>query len=232
MLKRYLILLIAIALVNVCFAQEVIVVKRKLDENVNEVFDVLKSNNAIRNGKYNAYYKKKTIFATGSFDNDKRVGLWQFYDLKGNITQTYNYTSKKIYYEAPELETSPLRYFVDRELNPGDTVTKPLRVGGRYYGFLPYLDLFTLPSGYQDLDGKIGAMVELLVSPGGRLADYKVHLIVPGAPQAFRVINMNLNLPNPDDLVFVPAKLNREPVSCRITIRCGITSGGHLEFLQ
>jgi hypothetical protein len=70
-------------------------------------------------------------------------------------------------------------------------------------------------------------VVELLISPYGHLADYKVHLT---AVNFERTINMNINLPNEEDMVFIPATLNGEPISSRVVIQCYVTNSGHLDF--
>jgi hypothetical protein len=131
-------------------------------------------------------------------------------------------------FEAKEDTSSSLRYFVDKKLDSTSTVTKPLKVGGRYYGYLPYLNLFTVPKDLRDVSYDLfSGVVELLISPYGRLADYKVHLT---ALNFKRTINMNINLPNEEDMVFIPATLNGEPISSRVVIKCYVTNSGHLDF--
>jgi len=231
MLKRYFSLIITILALNFCKAQETIQVKRKITNNVTEVFTVLKNDINYRQGLYQALYKKKIPVASGMYDKDKKVSLWKFTDPKGVILQTYDYTRDKVFYEAPEDTTSSLRYFVDKELKPGDVVTKPVKIGGRYYGYLPYLSLFTLPDGYKEIDRNIvTAVVILLISPGGRLADYKVNLVASATGVPFKTINMNIKLPDPADVVFTPATLNGEAIASRITIQCVVDSRGHLDF--
>ncbi|TSD66232.1 hypothetical protein FFF34_002180 [Inquilinus sp. KBS0705] len=231
MLKRCLLFFTAILLINNCFAQETVQKKNKLTDSVTEVFQVLKSNKAIRQGLYQALFKKKITVASGDYKNDKRAGLWQFYDTKGTVIQTYNYDTQKLYFEAPEDTTSALRYFIDKNLEPTDKVTKPIKIGGRYYGYIPYLQLFKLPDYLNELNRQalIKAVVELLISPYGRLADYKVHLFSPEGEE-LQIVNMNIDLPNPADKIFTPTTLNGEAVSSRIMIRCFVTDAGHLDF--
>lgn len=231
MLKRYLLLLNALLFINHCFAQDTIEVKRKLSGNVTEIFTALTKDVNTRQGMFRAVYKKNNVVAAGMYENDKKVGLWKFYDPKGTVMQTYDYSTSRLFYEAPEDTTSHLRYLVDKLLVEGDKITKPIKVGGRYYGYLHYLNLFTLPKEYAYINrNMLTARVELLISPGGRLADFKVNLLSGMAPQPFRTINMNIKLPDPADLVFIPAKLNGEPVACRIMIECIVTNAGHLAF--
>jgi hypothetical protein len=231
MLKRYLLLLTVILIVNNCYAQDTLEIKRKISGDVTEVFKVLARDVNTRQGLFRALYKNKIAVASGMYENDKKVGLWKFSDPKGTVIQTYDYSTGRLFYEAPEDTTSHLRYFVDKTLMPGDKVTKPVKIGGIYYGYLPYLTLFTLPKEYREIDRDvITAVVELLVSPGGRLADFKVNLIADPTGRPFKTVNMNIKLPDPADVKFIPAKLKYDPIASRIIIRCVINSRGHLDF--
>ncbi|WP_454803331.1 hypothetical protein [Mucilaginibacter phyllosphaerae] len=232
MLKRYLLIAPILFFAGTCFAQDTVEIKRKISSDVTEVYQAIKNKESIRVGTFKALYKGKTPVAIGSYENDKKIGLWRFMDTKGTIIQTYDYTNNRFLYEAPEDTTSKLRYFVDADLVEGDKVTKPLKAGGRYYGYLPYLTLFTLPTRYQDIDrDRVVAQVELLVSPLGRLADYKVTLKLYGIGEPIAVINMNRNLPDPADVVFKPATKNGEPMACRIIINCTVNSRFYLDYL-
>ncbi|RFZ85422.1 hypothetical protein DYU05_07440 [Mucilaginibacter terrenus] len=209
-------------------AQELTQRKNRLTDSVTEVYQTYKENKNIMHGLYQALYKKSTPVASGMYNKNVRVGIWRFFDSKGRLIETYDYDNKELKFEGREDITSALRYFVDRDLDSTAKVTKPIKIGGRYYGYIPYLRLFTLPRDLSDINKNIfSAVVELLVSPYGRLADYKVHLV---APNFERVINMNTHLPDPADMVFTPATLNGEGISCRIMIKAYITDDGHLDF--
>ncbi|WP_184549643.1 hypothetical protein [Mucilaginibacter sp. FT3.2] len=142
--------------------------------------------------------------------------------------QNYNYTTKEILYEAPEDTTSNLRYYVDKQLTDTDRTTKPIKPGGRYYGYLPYLKLYKLPANLMDIDRYFSAaIVELLVSPGGRLAYFKVSI---NSGNFSRTFNMNIDAFAEDDKIFIPATLNGDAIGCRIIIRCYIENDGTLGF--
>ncbi|MBD1391477.1 toxin-antitoxin system YwqK family antitoxin [Mucilaginibacter glaciei] len=228
MLKYYYLLLTAVLLSATAVAQETIEVKNKLTNDVNEVFQVRADDHAIKRGLYQAFYKKKTIVATGIYESNRRVGIWKFYNQFGQSMQVYDFNKKQLLGEAAEDTTSSLHYYVDKELDSTTRATKPVKIGGRYYGYLPYLNLFTLPKDLREFDNNIfEGVVELLISPLGRLAEYKVHLT---ARNFERVIKMNVHLPDPDDTVFIPATLNGEPIASRVVIRCYVTPAGHLDF--
>ncbi|MEO7216007.1 hypothetical protein [Mucilaginibacter sp.] len=228
-LKNYIILLACVLAVNTATAQETSKKTNRLTDSVTEVYNVLKVNKNIKQGLYQAVYQENIPVATGMYDNDKRVGTWRFFDPKGKLMETYDYSNGKLGFEAPETEVSNLRYFADIEIDSADVVNKPVKIGGRYFGYLPYVQLFKLPKDIWDIDrNKYIAQVELLISPLGRLAYYWVHIT---GYNYDRTIKMSLNLPNEDDKIFKPATKNGEPVACRIIIRARITEYGNLDFL-
>jgi hypothetical protein len=231
MIKNIILFIAGLFLATICPAQELREKTSRLTDSVSEVYHVLKTNKYVRHGLYQAVYENKQPVATGMFENDKKVGVWRFYSPEGKLMQTYDYSTRHASFEAPEDTTSNLRYLLDKDLKPGDKATKPIKTGGRYFGYLNYLQLFNLPEAYKDHPevelNEVKTTVELLISPGGRLADYKVH-INNGAQD--NVIKMNTNLPDEEDRMFTPATFNGEPVSCRIIIRAYITEKGHLDF--
>jgi hypothetical protein len=231
MIKHVILFLAGFFLAIRCQAQELREKTSQLTDSVSEVYHVLKTNKYIKHGLYQAFYQERIPVATGMYENDKKVGTWRFYNDKGKLMQIYDYSTQKAAFEAPEDTTSDMRYLLDKTLSPADKATKPIKTGGRYFGYLTYLRLFKLPAAYADHPevemNEVKTTVELLISPGGRLADYKVH-INNGAQD--NVIRMNTNLPDADDRIFAPATLNGEPVACRIIIRAYITEKGHLDF--
>lgn len=228
-MKRIILAIAALFYLSTGLAQETVIRKHRLTDEITEKISVLKSDKATRQGLYQAVNEKNIAIVSGNFENDKKAGIWHYYDPKGHLLQNYDYTNKKLLFEAVEDTTSSLRYFVDKQLTDTDRTTKPVKAGGRYFGYLPYLSVFKLPKDLENINRMVSyAVVELLVSPGGRLADFKVH-IFSGA-NYHRIFNMSINMPNEEDKMFIPATLNSEPIGCRIMIRCWIDNYGNLIF--
>jgi hypothetical protein len=215
-----------------CFAQETIEKKNRLNNNITEIFQVLKDNEAIKNGPYEAFYKRQTPIAMGNYTKGKKTGQWRFYNSKSKLMQIYNYDSDSLRYEAREFtNTSDFGYAVDKVISDTDKITKPIKAGGRYYGYLPYLGLFKVPfSTYEYSTAGGVAIIELLISPLGRLADYKVHAVCDFI-QYDQTVTMDVNLFKEEDKKFIAATYNGEPVMSRILIKCRITENGGLDFL-
>lgn len=211
-----------------CFPQNNPEKKGRIGDNVTEKYHVLPGNEDVKDGPYQALYRRKHVLAEGNYNKGKRTGIWYFYNQRGAMLETYNFDKDSLEFEAFENTRSALRYLVDQPLTDSDKTTKPVKIGGRYYGYLPYLTAFKAPF---ETDAWISptfqAQVELLISPLGRLAEYKVHLVSYDYDQYFR---LSLNFFKEEDKQFIPAKVNGEPVICRILIRCRLTDNGGLDF--
>lgn len=191
---------------------------------------MIKGNGDVKEGMYQAYYKRNTAIASGKYAHGKKTGTWFFFSPKGQLLETYNYTLNKLQFEAPEMATSDIRYLVDQQLSDTDRTTKPVKIGGRYFGYLPYLGMFQTPFQPYEVDPDyFFGVVELLISPLGRLADYKVHL-VSAYYNYDRTTVMDRNLFKEEDRQFIPATINHVPVTSRIIIKCRLTTIGGLDF--
>ena len=213
---------------NTCFSQQ-ITRKNKLTSSVLERYQsFIGTNKEVRQGLYQALYNKTPV-ASGMYTDDKRTGMWHFYSKAGTLVENYNYDTNTLTYEAVEDTTSALRYFVDAPLNPGDRVTKPIKIGGRYFAYIPYLKLFKLPSDMPNT-GREGYTItlELLISPLGRLADFRIHVRL-GKDEDIMHANTDLLLKD-EDKQFIPATLNNQPVACRIMIHCYLNPSDQIDM--
>jgi hypothetical protein len=201
-------------------AQETVERSRKLTPLVEEKYQVLKTDYSIMQGIYSAYLKK-TLIAAGRYDRNQKTGIWTFFNSKGVVCQRFDYTKQSLIYEAPEDSTTGIRYVVDDTLRTNFKFSRPVRIGGRYYGYLKYTNLIKLPTDLTNLNNATEqAAMELLVSPGGRLAEFKIRVSSRDEqdPSGGVALTLNLNLLDEEDKVFVGGKLNDKPVPVRIII--------------
>lgn len=228
-MKNIFLLLICFFYLTIGFSQEKIERKNRLTDSVIERFYVLKSDKDIREGPYKAFFKRKTLIASGNFTKGKKTGIWQFFNTAGILVQKFDYNTNNFTFESVYDTINDVRYLFDAKPQKGDTVTRPLKPGGVYYGYIPYLKLFRLPfDSYGINTDAFDAEIELLVSPLGRLAEYKVHL-TSGWYQYDHTVKMDVRLLNEEDQMFMPATLNSKPIISRIIIKCFVTSEG-LDF--
>ncbi len=210
--------------------QDTLAQRERLSDSVTARYFVLRSAPNVKVGTYMVFYKRKTLLVRGTYDNGKKTGTWQFFDIKGTLNERYNYDKKKFTYEAPLYSSADYSFLFDDSLKIGDRLTRPLKVGGVYYGFLPYLDVYRVPFATDDVDSFLfNAYIELLISPMGRLADYNIRL-VSYQYDYDRIFRIDVRLFSDEDRTFVPATINGTPVMSRILIRCFVTPSGGLDF--
>ena len=213
-----------------CFAQDTVEKKNWLTNSVLERYKVLKTDPQTKVGAYKALYKRRTLVADGIYTKGYKTGVWKFYNEDGKLMEKFDYDKGEFVFEAPLDTGTDLQFKFDADIDTGDRVTRPLKVGGIYYGFIPFINVFKLPFDTYDINmDYFDAVVELLVSPGGRLADYKVH-ILSKAYQYNQTINLSLALFSEEDKQFVPATLNRKPVLARVFIHCSVNNDGSIDF--
>jgi hypothetical protein len=226
MKPKYLLPVFLILLHVSAFAQEATtLLEDKLSPEVSVKYHVLNTNHSVLQGLYQAFYKKNIPVASGAYEQNKKTGTWHFFDKTGKLVQHFDYTKHLLIYEAPDDSTSGVKYIVDENFTAKDTVTKPIRIGGRFFGYLPYLNLFRLPKDLYDFAYVAGSnaatvYMELLVSPAGRLADYRVHIISPLYGE--KVLAVKIDQLSDDDKTFYPATLNGRQIASRIVVICAL----------
>lgn len=226
---KYFTLIMLCCGVQICFAQTQVVRKNKLTALVSEKYNtVITADKQVKQGQYQAFYRNKVVIAQGMYKDDKRVGLWRFFMNNQQLSQVYDYDKEKLLFELPEDDRSGFKYIIDEVVSDSVVITKPYKIGGRYYGFLPYLRFFMLPEELrQDSPSTILITVELFISPMGRVADFKFRV---KAPLYERTISIDPNRLLPEDRAFVAATYNKQPISSRIVINAYINSRGELDI--
>jgi len=231
-LKTIFLLLIPLFYLTDCLAQDTIEQKNRPYNHVIERFFVLKSDKKTKQGPYKAFLRRNTLIAMGNYSKGVKTGIWTFYESDGRLVERFNFTTNTLLNEAPLDSVSNIEYLFDATMKKSDRLTRPIKVGGSYYGFLPYINLFKLPFEVTDVNTKLfNAYIELLISPGGRLADYKVHLWSKQYDYQ-QAIALDVKLFAEEDRQFIPATLNNEPILSRIIIKCYVTPYGDLDFLD
>lgn len=229
-MKKHFLLIIILLFAGNLFAQETIKQKNRLTASVTEDYNVLKTDKQTKEGRYTAIYNRKTALAFGNYTNNKKTGLWRFFETGGKLIQIFDYSQNKILYEEPidSLNQTKIIYDFDTKFKDTDRVTKPIKLGGRCYGYIPYLKFYVLPPDLYDINPlQAVAILEVLVSPGGRLADFKVHITYQGDEW---ITSFSPELIDEENKIFIPATLNHEPVICRIFVRCSISDDGRLDI--
>ncbi|PTQ97982.1 hypothetical protein C8P68_103141 [Mucilaginibacter yixingensis] len=219
-----------VSLSTISVGQDTVSVVQKAGKNITARYRVLKNKPDVKAGLYQLAGKKNNAIAFGVYNNNKRAGIWRFFDDQSKLMQVFDYNTDTLKYEAPEGESTTFNYVFDKKITRADLVTKPVRIGGRYYGYLPYLNLFEKPADLFDApNSNIRVNIELLISPYGRLADFTYHVMIGSYA---RDLNVNINVMNDEDKTFIPGTINGEAVPTRIFIKCVVKDKHTLELIS
>jgi protein TonB len=187
---------------TILFGQET---KKVTIENENpkskEVYYVLKSNKSIRHGNFqkfnfndalqiNGYYKnghKDSIWtefrwdgkykkSIGSYFEDKKVGVWEFYNFKGEQEQKYDFTKNEIIFFKLDDKEKIKEY---RVINGSDSIKTildrpPLYIGGSLTMAETLVDNLHYPETAieNELTGKV--YISFIIDNKGNLSNYKI----------------------------------------------------------
>jgi hypothetical protein len=235
---RILLLFVLFSISLAGYAQDTLQVLDNYAPGVTQKYHVLKSSPNVKDGLYQAFFKRKTILASGPYRKGKRIGLWHFYNMSGKVIQHYNYnTNEPVFLAASELPADYMQYeFLPQPLNT-DTLTLPIKIGGVLYGYLPYISKFKVKNDIE-YSGEMHGILQILVSPSGRLAECillvkaKVWKVNMWQTDTIETYQLNPELLDEYDKQFIPATVNHQKVSSTIYIYCQIQANGRLSIAQ
>jgi len=74
---------------------------KNIDLQITEKFTVLKNEKKIRQGSYEKYLifpqkNKNILIEKGEYENNKKVGVWTYFDKKGNISLQYSFDNDSV----------------------------------------------------------------------------------------------------------------------------------------
>ena len=218
-MKKIISLTLILLTATLAFSQKIVDRRRKLTSRVTERYHaIIGDKKEIREGTYTATYTyKEIVIAQGQYKDDKKTGIWHFFNRDGSPTEDFDYDNNRLIDESTEDTTSNFRYRLEIELKPTDKATKPIKIGGRYFGYIPYLQLCRFPVDVSAGNSFHRVQLELLISPLGRIAQYKAHIYVNGDDIVSYIDTDKLR---EEDKSFIPATLNGTPITSTIIIQC------------
>jgi len=175
-----------------------------------ETFYVLKDNQEIRHGEY----KKTTgkLKTTGTYDNNKRSGVWQSYDENGKLVQTIDFATNTI---TPKIVSDNSKYWK----KDGDTFTEirpdqaPAFIGGysAFYRLIAMTLRYPADARRFNIQGDI--IISIVITKDGKMVDETIEnkLGYGLEEEALRLIQQI-----PDE--WVPGTVNGECVDIKILI--------------
>ncbi|MFD2145989.1 hypothetical protein [Mucilaginibacter antarcticus] len=230
-MKKLLLCTLIIFCLRDAMAQQIVERRNKIVGDVTErVQTIIEADKQVKDGSYRALYKRK-VLASGKYVNDKKAGIWHYFDRDGILMQNYDYDKNELLFEAPEDAGSPFSYNVDDTIKATDKVTQPVKLGGRYFGYLPLLKLFVLPKELrQEPTVRYLVTFELLISPMGRLADIIIHVKYGTALREEMTYTIDPDLLKEHDRTFIPATFNAKPIASQIKLVCSADVYGLIDM--
>jgi len=175
-----------------------------------ETFYVLKSDRKIKHGEYQKTYGGLTI--KGQFDNNKKIGVWEYFDRYNQLEQKIDFDSEKIIFTKPINLIK--RYFIRdgesfKEATPDEL---PILQGGQSALLYYILNLrYPVDARRMGTQGKV--LISATITQDGKIIDEKIE-DGPGdglKEEALRVIQMI-----PDE--WMPGKVNGQKTDIRVII--------------
>lgn len=175
-----------------------------------ETYYVLRDNPDIKHGRYKKSYKELSV--KGQFENNKRTGVWKFYDGR-HLVQRIDFNNNVITNLIPARVS--VKYWVRdseffKEVVPDEA---PVFIGGQqwFYYYMWTSLRYTAEAMQHGIHGKV--LVSAVITKEGKMVDEKVEkgLGYGLDEEALKVMQMI-----PDD--WVSAKIDGQPVDIKILI--------------
>jgi len=175
-----------------------------------ETFYVLKSDQETKHGEYKKTYGGLSI--KGQFDNNKKVGVWEYYDRNGQLEQKIDFSANKV------VSTKPMTLIKDYFVKDGDSFKDvvpeetPVFQGGQS-GIIYYIWNLRYPADARRMGTEGKVLISATITQDGKMIDEEI-LDGPGnglKEEALRVIQMI-----PDE--WMPGKVDGKTTDIKIVI--------------
>ncbi|WP_316830017.1 hypothetical protein [Pedobacter aquatilis] len=189
---------------------------RNIRDGFIENYTALKADKNVKNGFAEILFLERKI-ASGQYKNNTRTGQWKFYLLNGEIDQIYNYTTKRVEFETKNNSSS---FKIDNS-NPGDEVIPPVKIGGTYAGILVMSKITARMLDFRSKKGSYEVNYIYQLDKQGVVKQIELKVSGPDYNQSQYI---DLQLFKPQELDFLPAMVNKTPISSTFTINTKIIS--------
>jgi hypothetical protein len=217
---KFLLVLILTAFTLTALAQEPKLIKHKISAHLWEQYN--KTPNKLKDGLYVVTYEEKNIFVRGIYKDDKKTGVWTFYNDKGGICQRYDYIKNKLVYFAidPQSILKVNYFFPGNETASKDDTILPIKIGGDDYLFYLLFDETKLPNELKSLKNDVIMTYIFSLDENGKLTDWTTTYKNEFFKQTVK--NSVKGLPNAA-YEFVGAKIKGAPVASQIKMETVIS---------
>ncbi|UEG54486.1 hypothetical protein LLH06_05855 [Mucilaginibacter daejeonensis] len=205
-------------------AQETVTRKKKVGNWFEEQYQVLKSQKSVKHGLYEAKNHER-LLASGNYENGQPVGEWKFYNLKGDLVQIYDHTKRSLTFS----DTTDAKfdgYSFGQDINPGDVVVPPVKMGGKAYTIFPLMSgarpaLTHLYRANGMGNGNYDLLHLFNIDAQGNLTSHQIVYTLNGHLLSVKADDKDL----PQDYThFIPATINGKAVASTVSVKGKVTT--------
>ena len=214
-MKLFFTTLLSVTILSSLFGQETrkITIENE-DPRTKEVFYVLKDKPDIKHGEYKRVFTGSvSLKEQGRYDNNVKVGIWEYYGIKGGLEQKIDFTNNTVVFSKPFdalTKSMILEGEILKENNSGEV---PVFLGGQSKLLYYLVKYIRYPANARRTGTQGSVFISATVTSDGRLIDEKVEkgLGFGLDEEALRVIQLL-----PDE--WLPLRIKGEAVNTRITL--------------
>lgn len=189
-------------------------VKKVTDKENHETFYVLKSDKTTKHGEYKKFSYKHKLLVRGFYKQGVKDSIWECYDLDGQLTLKYNYTSNQLIFHKPNDIVEGKKYkIINGNSGSNTTLTRPpIFLGGDDLMLSEIIENIQYPYAAKE-NGKEGTVnVLFTVDKYGKTSNFRVEkpLGYGMDEEAIRVLKLL-----PDN--WLPGNLNGQPVDVEVS---------------
>ncbi len=168
-------------------------------------YQAMATDTAIKDGKFEFSFKSKML-ERGYYDNNKRQGLWSFYNMEGALEFSYDYNSGKV---------------SNYERRPDDMYESPCFFLGSPFMLYRFIAARLLqPSVEVDFDVEKELLVRLVINTNGEIANIEM---AQGLNKAYDDMALNAARQIPNSWKWIPANINSIPIESEYIIKIIVT---------
>lgn len=188
--------------------------KTRIAPTLLENFQFISKNKNIKNGEAFILDINNKELGRGNYKENKKDSIWNYFSQSGELIQVYDYTNKKIIYNFPDESTIvKSRYELDTIGLINAKITKPLKIGGLYYGFNLLYNQRNLPKEVKDQKESVLMEYVFSISETGKMETFSINysstFYNAVYPQSIKGLYQ-------DAYEFMPATINGNPVKSKL----------------
>lgn len=190
---------------NLIFGQDLIKI---IDEENNEEYFVLKSDQTTKHGVYKRFTKDNALLIKGFYKHGVKDSIWKSYQINGELYLKYDYTKYELVYYNPKDIEKEKRYKIINDSNSFDTTLSrpPIYFGGDALLYeIIEKTIYPIEARQNRVDGQV--FVLFTVDKFGRTSNYHFKPSIGWGlgEEAMRVLQL---LPD----FWLPGIFNEQPV--------------------